>query len=422
MWAVLQRFGCPRRFVDLIQALHDGMTGQVCQQNKISDEFPITHGLKQGCVLAPTLFALYLAAMLYKSPTNIPGVDVRYRFDGGLFNLARFRSKKLTQVTKITNMLYADDAASPTLTPVELQQTVNCYKNACERFGLTINVQKTKVLAQPSPGTSLPHFNISISDTPLEQVDHFSYLGSLLSVHGNCGQDVEKRIGAAHAAFGRLSHRVFLNKDLTVKTKLMVYQAVVISTLLYGCETWTLYRHDFRKLERFHQQKLRSILRIKWEDHITNLDVLEKALANSIESSIIGHQLRWIGHVQRMDDTRLPRQVLYGELTSGTRPHGGPKRRYKDQFKQNMKLTGLNPQTWDQLAKDRSTWRQTIPAAVKMFEEERRRIVKAKRQARKLRAAQPRPPPTVLCDLCGRLFHARIGLFSHRKHAHRPQP
>ena len=79
MWMVLRQFGCPDHFVTLIQALHDSMVGQVVYRNDISEEFPITNGLEQGCVLAPTLFALYLTVMLYEtsSPDNA-GVEIRY--------------------------------------------------------------------------------------------------------------------------------------------------------------------------------------------------------------------------------------------------------------------------------------------------------------------------------------------------------
>ena len=84
-------------------------------------------------------------------------------------------------------------------------------KNAYDRFGLTFNVQKTKVLAQPAPKTDVPEFNITISDSPPKQVDHFPYLGSLLSTQRNCEKDVENRIRAAHVAFGKLSPRVFRN-------------------------------------------------------------------------------------------------------------------------------------------------------------------------------------------------------------------
>ena len=394
------------------------MVGQVSHQGDISGEFPITNGLKQGCVLAPTLFALYLAAMLYEIPPDNPGVEIKYRFNGGLFNLSRLRSQRLTNITQITELRYADDNATPAHSPEEMQQSVNNFKQAYERFGLTINAKKNKVLAQPAPGSPIPDFNIFMSDTPLEQVDHFPYLGSVLSSQCNSEKDVDTRICAAHVAFGRLYHRVFGNKNLKQQTKLMVYHAVVISTLLYGCEAWTLYSREIKKLERFHQQKLRSILNIKWEDYITNIAVLEKAHSNSIEANIIKHQLRWTGHVHRMNDNRLPRQILYSELSTGNRHRGAPLRRYKDQLKRTMKKCDINPGSWEDQALDRKTWRQTIAAAADTFEQDRRREVEERRERRKARLSQPRPPPSIRCNLCPRMFHARIGLLSHQRHKH----
>ena len=123
MWMVLKRFGCPDLFVALIRALHDGMVGQVSHQKNISEEFPITNRLKQGCVLAPTLFAMYLAAMLQEIPEmDNTGIEIKYRFDGGLFNLSRLRSQKLSKVTRITELQYAEDKASPAHTPEEMQE------------------------------------------------------------------------------------------------------------------------------------------------------------------------------------------------------------------------------------------------------------------------------------------------------------
>ena len=60
LWTLLRRYGCPETFVKIIQEFHDGMAGAV----SIGDPFEISHGLKQGCVLAPTLFTLFLAALL----------------------------------------------------------------------------------------------------------------------------------------------------------------------------------------------------------------------------------------------------------------------------------------------------------------------------------------------------------------------
>ena len=86
MWMVLRWLGCPEHFVGLVRALHEGMPGRVPHGSRLSEEFPMTSGLKHGCVLAPTLFSLYLAAMLHDIPPDNPSVNIRYRLDGAIFN------------------------------------------------------------------------------------------------------------------------------------------------------------------------------------------------------------------------------------------------------------------------------------------------------------------------------------------------
>ncbi|XP_076046084.1 uncharacterized protein LOC143028190 [Oratosquilla oratoria] len=79
MWRVLKRFGSPDNYISLVRALRENTSGRVLYQGRLSEESEITCGLKQGCVLAPGLFALYLAAMMYEIPSDNPGVDIRYR-------------------------------------------------------------------------------------------------------------------------------------------------------------------------------------------------------------------------------------------------------------------------------------------------------------------------------------------------------
>ena len=78
---------------------------------------------------------------------------------------------------------------------------------------------------------------------------------------------------------------------------------------MYGAETWVLYRKQIRLLERFHQRCLRSILGIKWQDHMSNEEVLKRASLPSIESILLQEQLRWAGHVTKMGNVRMPKAV-----------------------------------------------------------------------------------------------------------------
>ncbi|KAI4890479.1 hypothetical protein NFI96_030689, partial [Prochilodus magdalenae] len=97
--------------------------------------------------------------------------------------------------------------------------------------------KKTKVLGQDV--SSAPC--ISIGDCTLEVVEDFTYLGSTISSSLNLDTELNSRIGEASSAMARLSKRVWDNSMLTIKTKITVYQACVLGTLLYGSECWTLY-------------------------------------------------------------------------------------------------------------------------------------------------------------------------------------
>ena len=104
-----------------------------------------------------------------------------------------------------------------------------------------------------------------------------------------------------------------------IKTKIAVYRAVVLTTLLYGCETWTLYRRSICRLDQFHLRCLRKIGRVKWQDRTPNTNVLNTCGIMGIEAFLLKAQLRWVGHVMSMPDSRIPKQVFLGQLASGKR-------------------------------------------------------------------------------------------------------
>ena len=101
--------------------------------------------------------------------------------------------------------------------------------------------------------------------------------------------------------------------------KIQVCRATVVPTFLCGAQTSVLYRKQIRLFERCHQRCLRAILGIKWQDHVSNEEVLKKASLPSIESILLQVQLCWAGHVTRMEDIRIPKAVFFGELQEGDR-------------------------------------------------------------------------------------------------------
>nr|VZI25718.1 unnamed protein product [Spirometra erinaceieuropaei] len=145
----------------------------------------------------------------------------------------------------------------------------------------------------------------------------------------------------------------------------------------------------------------------------TQLQVVENF---SIYTILRQKQLRWSGHLVRMDDERLPKRLFYGDVATGSRRQGGQIRRYKDTLKSSLKRLQINPTNWEELARDRPTWRRTVKTSAAIYEANRIAAVKANCEARKsqlrpVRKADAQPLPT--CPRCQRTFRARIELVGH---------
>ena len=133
-------------------------------------------------------------------------------------------------------------------------------------------------------------------------------------------------------------------------------------------------------IERFHQRCLCSILGTKWHDHVSNEEVLKRASLPSIESILLQVQLRWAGHVTRMEDARMPKAVFFSELQEGKRDRGSPRKRYKDQLKKQLAQAGISHQSRQQKASDRDSWHSSVRKVRCEFEAERHKAAKEKTQ------------------------------------------
>ena len=88
LWKIMAKFGCPPRYIAMVWQFHDGMQAHVHFNGEYSETFPVTNGVKQGCVMAPTLFSMMFSAML---------TDAFEDVDGKLLNLRRLQAKSKVQ-------------------------------------------------------------------------------------------------------------------------------------------------------------------------------------------------------------------------------------------------------------------------------------------------------------------------------------
>ena len=421
LWKILRKIGCPEKFVNIVRAFHEGMMGCVLDNGEKSSPFTVSHGTKQGCVLAPLLFSIFFSMMLLVAFRNSDlGVSMQFRTDGSVFNLRRLQARTKVFTALLRELLYADDCVLLAHTQEAAQQLFDSFSNAARRFGLTVSLRKTEVMLQPAYRSSAATPVIKSGETVLKAVDKFCYLGSMLSSDCGIDSDLSARLAKAGTAYGKLSKRLWNDHGIRLETKIAVYRAVVLTTLLYGCESWTLYRRHIAKLDQFHLRCLRKIAHIKWQDMVPNTDVLDRCQISGIEALIMRAQLRWTGHVIRMEDTRIPKQTFYGQLPIGTRSVGRQYKRFKDHLKTTLLACNIPPKELESRALDRDAWRASCGDAVAEFEKARINHLRDKRQQRKLHS-QPTPATVSTiggqfhCDICGRACGSRIGLYSHRR-------
>nr|VZI39729.1 unnamed protein product [Spirometra erinaceieuropaei] len=379
LWKIMQKFGCPERFTQMVRQLHDGMMARVTDNGAVSEAFAVTNGVKQGCVLAPTLFSLMFSAMLMDAYRDErPGIRIAYRTDRYLLNQRRMHFHSRVSTTTVHELLFADDCALNTTPEEEMQRSMDLFSAACENFGLVINTQKTVVMHQPPPHSVTPRNapQINVNGTQLQVVENFSYLGSTLSRNTKIDDEVANRISKASQAFSRLQSTVWNRHGLQLSTKLKMYKAVILPTLLYGAETWTAYTKQARRLNHFHLSCLRRI----------------------IEAELAG-----------------PNSRHWCAGTDGNRQHLHHAETNAAVLERSPGAHGRRATTQTTLLRRRRDGR-TVKTGAAIYEANRIAAAKAKREARKsqlrpVRNADAQPLPT--CPRCQRTFRARFGLVGH---------
>ena len=170
-----------------------------------------------------------------------------------------------------------------------MQQQLATLVDLSKCAGLKINVAKTKLLrvgVRRADSATLSASRLRVGDQEVEEVDHFCYLGSMMTNDGGALEDVKARINKARQAFASL-REVWRSSVLSRNLKLRLYNSNVMSVLLYGSETWMVTRSIVTKLQVFNNSCLRRIFQIRWPERISNLELWSLAgLNTSLEVTI----------------------------------------------------------------------------------------------------------------------------------------
>ena len=169
---------------------------------------------------------------------------------------------------------YKDDIAIFAPSAFVLQEALTILQEEANLVGMQISWPKTKLMAiTPKPTNHLP---LKICNNEVLFVDSFTYLGSLITNDGSSSRNITYRIAKAASAMCRLSNPLFRQHRISIRTKINMYRALVVSVLLYGSEAWATTLADRRRLDLFDMCCKWRLLRVFWQQHISNQSIRER--------------------------------------------------------------------------------------------------------------------------------------------------
>ena len=286
----------------------------------------VGRGVRQGCSLSPVLFNIYAEPMMKES---LEYLEEGIKVGGEVIKTIRF----------------ADDKAVVCSTKEGLQGMINEIDRVTERYGMKINISKTKVIRIAR--RQGPPINIVIGNKPVGEVSQFKYLGSIITQEGNCSMEIKSRIAQGKVAFER-ERRTLIGK-LRMELKKRFVKSFIWSVALYGSETWTIKAADKKHLEAFEMWIWKRMLKISWRDHMTNEEVLRMVEEErTLITTIRRRQKTWIGHI--FIGNGLLKDIMEGKFER-RRPRGRKRKSMLDDLKggrtyQEMKRMAMNRELW----------------------------------------------------------------------------
>ena len=218
---------------------------------------------------------------------------------------------------------------------------------------MKMNAKKTKtmVITRSSP---TPKLKITIDGEEVKQVESFTYLGQLITEDGKNDNEIMHRISIARSVFNKM-RTTLTSRRLSINIRKRILKCYVWSTLLYGCETWTLSDNIIKRLNAFEMWTYRRMLRISWTDKITNESVLQ-TINNPLQITNIikKKKLQYFGHLMRHNN--ISRTLLDGHI-NGKRSRGRPRAMWSHNI---IEWTGKNYENAVRTAKDRKKWKSII--------------------------------------------------------------
>ena len=239
LWATMRKYNIRANLVRTI----DKATSKVQMNGNIGEWFRTTVGVRQGCLLSPTLFNIFLKRIMS---------DALEEHDGKVSIGGR----------NITNLRFADDTDALAEEEQELEALVESLDKTCTRYKMEISAEKTKLMTNSANGIQR---EIKVKRQKFGTVTSFKYLGAVVSDDGS-KPEVLSRIAQATAALTKLKP-IWRDNNIHLGSKVKLMRSLVISIFLYACESWTMTAELEKRTQAFEMRCYRRLLNISYKDH-----------------------------------------------------------------------------------------------------------------------------------------------------------
>ena len=327
--------------VKVIKSLYENNSNAVLTNSGTLKWFQTTVGVRQGCILSPCLFNIFLERIMTDALENFSGtVKISGR--------------------QITNLRFADDIDLIAGSTAELAELTSRLDKAASKYGMEISAAKSKTMV-----TSRIHIDESINSeiivggTKLEEVKTFQYLGSTLNEDITSEHEIKKRLAVATNQLARLD-KIWNSSSINISTKIKLLKSLITSIALYGSETWTYTKSLERRINAFEMRCFRRILKITWRQKITNTEVKERITRQigkyePLLETARRRKLQWFGHITRRTGS-LAYDIMHGAV-EGNRNRGRPRNSWLGDI---VAWTKRDATTCVRLARDREGWRKIV--------------------------------------------------------------
>lgn len=333
LWEALEKTNINTELIKAVKSLYKQTQTKIKIGHTITNGFTTTKGLKQGCCLSPTLFKVYLECALEKWKKKCRNMGLPLN-DSTLYTLC-----------------FADDQILVAQDYEDINYMTRKLVEEYAEWGLEVNLDKTEYMCIGGEHRDL----IIENGQRIKQCKEYKYLGIKISQNGTLDEAIRERNMQGRKAIGMLNS-ILWDKNISKENKKRIYNTVVKSIITYSAEVWPIKEKTAKMLTATEMDFWRRAAGRSRMERITNNRIREiMKVDRTIMDDIKNKQLIWFGHVQRMPETRLPKQALQWK-PGGRRKQGRPRRSWQGGINEELRERGLEEDLWN----DREEWRLGI--------------------------------------------------------------